>query len=75
VSVSPVKVIQSRGRQVYFDDGANTPALQYVNFASTTWWAIPGGDGVTPMTSQVSLSAASYSGGASGLLTWYDTWT
>lgn len=68
-------VIESRGRQVYFDDGANTPALEYVNLAATTWWVIPGGDGITPGSSQVSLSAASYSGGASAVLTWYDTWT
>lgn len=75
LAAGQVIVIESTGHLAYYDDGAYTPALQYLDFLTSTWFKIPGGDGVTPHDATVSLSASSF--GAAGRIevTFYDTWT
>lgn len=68
-------VIESTGRVAYYDDGAYTPALQYLDFLTSTWFKIPGGDGITPHTSSLSLSASAFGAAGHVEVTWYDTWT
>jgi hypothetical protein len=68
-------VVESRGQQVYYDDGIGTPALQFLDFAASRWGTIAGGNGDDDGVTIASMTATEFDPAGSIDLTWYDTWT